>query len=103
MNCRWAKATGSWEVRADWYNPKLHDATFIVLVPPPPGFGRYPTVASVRHTFGQPQRIYYLGQYTVLVWAQNLLKDLARAAPPGAPLPVQAPSTQQTIPAPPGS
>jgi len=90
-----------WEVRSDWYNPKLNNATFIVLVPSPPGFKRYPTIAEVRHAFGQPARIYYLGSYTILVWNSNLLASLGR----GGPLPVQPPViTPPTIPipAPPG-
>jgi hypothetical protein len=71
-----------WEVRTSWYDPSSHYANFVVLVPPPAKFGRYPTVASVRRTFGQPAQIYYLGQYTILVWDKNLLTDLARGAWP---------------------
>jgi hypothetical protein len=47
-----------WEVKSGWYSPKRSNANFIVLVPGPPGFKRYPTVSSVRATFGQPLRIY---------------------------------------------
>jgi hypothetical protein len=72
-----------WEVKSSWYNPKLNDANFIVLVPGPPGFKRYPTVGSVRATFGQPRQIYFIGEYTVVVYDKNLLAELV----PGAPLP----------------
>ncbi len=51
-----------WEVKSSWYNPKLSNANFIVLVPGPPGFKRYPTVGSVRATFGQPRQIYFIGE-----------------------------------------
>jgi hypothetical protein len=70
-----------WEVQSAWYNPKRNDANFIVLVPSPPGFKRYPTVASVRATFGQPSQIYYVGDYTIIVYAKNLLTDLVSGAP----------------------
>ncbi len=71
-----------WEVRSDWYDPKINNANFIVLVPGPPGFKRYPTVASVRAAFGQPLRIYYTASYTIIVYDKNLLADLVPGAPP---------------------
>jgi hypothetical protein len=71
-----------WEVQASWYDPKTSDASFIVLTPSPPGFRHYPTVASVRATFGQPLRIYDVDSYTVIVYDKNLLADLTRGAPP---------------------
>jgi hypothetical protein len=86
-----------WEVKTAWYLPTANEATFMVLVPGPPGFTRYPTIAAVRHTFGQPARIYYLGSYTIVVWNKNLLDSLATGRPrparkpdlttPAAPLP----------------
>jgi hypothetical protein len=76
-----------WEVKSSWYSPKRSNANFIVLVPGPPGFKRYPTVSSVRATFGQPLRIYYLGRYTIVVYDKNLLADLV----PGAPRPPRTP------------
>jgi hypothetical protein len=90
-----------WEVRSQWYDPRHSDATFIVLVPSPPGFTRYPTIASVRRTFGQPGRIYYLGSYTILVWDANLLASLGHGSPPLASPPPVTPPTAP-IPAPPG-
>jgi hypothetical protein len=75
-----------WEVQSGWYDPAAYDANFIVLVPAPPGFRRYPTVGSVRATFGQPSRIYDVGTYTVIVYDKNLLSYLRK----GAPLPPRA-------------
>ncbi|MHB1875211.1 MAG: hypothetical protein ACYCPF_10195, partial [Streptosporangiaceae bacterium] len=92
-------STDYWEMRTDWYQPARNVANFIVLVPSPPGFKRYPNVASVRATFGQPLRIYYLGRFTIMVWNKNLLATLA----PGGPLPPRQPApepTAQPIPAP---
>ena len=71
-----------WEVRSDWFDPAASYADFIVLVPSPPGFKRYPTVASVRHTFGPPLRIYYVDSYTIVVWNKNLLDDVIHGGPP---------------------
>ena len=90
-----------WEVRRDWFNPDRGYANFIVLVPAPPGFKRYPTVASVRATFGQPDRIYYVGAYTIATFSKNLLAGLV----PGGPLPPRStapPSQVPPLPAPPG-
>ena len=92
-------STDYWEVRTTWYDPARHDANFIVLVPSPPGFKRYPNVAAVRSTFGQPARIYDLGRFTIMVWNKNLLATLV----PGGPLAPREPpgqSTAQAIPAP---
>ncbi len=80
-------ASDYWEVKSSWYNPKLNNANFIVLVPGPPGFKRYPTVSSVRATFGQPLHIYFVAKYTIAVYDKNLLADLI----PGAPLPPRTP------------
>jgi hypothetical protein len=90
-----------WEVRSEWFSPASRYANFIVLVPAPPGFKRYPTVASVRRTFGQPLHIYYVGTYTIMVWNKNLLADLV----PGAPLPPRSNQGKPAVPplpAPPG-
>ncbi|MGI9008377.1 MAG: hypothetical protein ACR2FU_19645 [Streptosporangiaceae bacterium] len=90
-----------WEVRRDWFNPDRGYANFIVLVPAPPGFKRYPTVASVRATFGQPVHIYYLGAYTIATFSTNLLAGLV-AGGPQPPRSSVPPSHVPPIPAPPG-
>ena len=90
-----------WEVKSVWFDPALSYANFIVLVPSPPGFKRYPTVASVRRSFGPPLRIYYVNSYTIVVWNKNLLGDVVR----GRPLPPRANSgtpPATPLPAPPG-
>jgi hypothetical protein len=98
--------TGDWEVQSRWYDPAGHDANFIVLVLAPPGYKRYVSIASVRQTFGQPARIYYLGSYTICVFNQNLLADLVRGRPrppsgPASPGPAGPPGLLP-VPAPPG-
>jgi hypothetical protein len=65
-----------WESQASWYDPALHDATFLVLYPPAPGLRPYPWITDVRATFGPPAQIYRTGAYLVLVWKKNLLSDL---------------------------
>ena len=90
-----------WEVKAGWFDPAARYADFIVLVQAPPGFKRYPTVASVRRTFGQPARIYDLKNYTIVIFNKNLLADLVR----GGPLPPRTrsgPPPARPLPAPPG-
>ena len=90
-----------WEVRSAWFRPASGYANFIVLVPAPAGFRRYPTVASVRRTFGQPAHIYYFRSFTIMVWNKNLLADLV----PGGPLPTgnnQKEPPVPPLPAPPG-
>ena len=94
-------ASDYWEVHRNWFNPGRGYANFIVLVPAPPGFNRYPSVASVRATFGQPAHIYYLGAYTIATFNKNLLAGLA----PGGPRPPRSstqPGPPPPIPAPPG-
>lgn len=89
-----------WEARASWYDPKSHYANFVVLVPAPAGFSRYPTVASVRRTFGQPAHIYYVAEYTIVVFDQNLLTGLAHGTWPATTPAVPSPPALR-IPAPP--
>ena len=66
---------GSWETDTSWYDPQRHTATFFVLPPGQPGLS-YPWSFDVRGAFGQPDRIYDAGPYTVLVWNRNLLTGL---------------------------
>ncbi|HUZ24426.1 MAG TPA: hypothetical protein VMV07_11760 [Streptosporangiaceae bacterium] len=66
----------NWETEPSWYSPARHQANFIVLSPTWPGAQPFPPIANVRATFGQPARIYYVGQYTILVWNKNLLTEL---------------------------
>jgi hypothetical protein len=68
----------NWETEPSWYDPARHEANFIVLSQNQPAAQALPSIANVRATFGQPARIYYVGQYTILVWNKNLLTELPR-------------------------
>jgi len=63
---------GDWERNASWYDPRAHDATFVVLQPPGPGTP-YPWDPPIQASLGQPARTYYVGADLVLVWNRNLL------------------------------
>jgi hypothetical protein len=65
-----------WETQASWYSPRLHDATFLVLGPGPHGDSGFSSMAAARATFGQPEHVYHVGPYKVLVWDKNLLAEL---------------------------
>ena len=63
------------------YDPRLHDADFLVSRVPPAEAGEaVETVpaAAVRATFGPPARSYRFAGYTVLVWDVNLLTRMGR-------------------------
>jgi hypothetical protein len=64
---------------ADAYDPRLHDANFLVTGVPADGVGyaaeSVPS-AAVRATFGRPARVYRFDGYTVGVWNVNLLTKL---------------------------
>jgi hypothetical protein len=70
-------AADGWEAEPSWYNPRLHDANFVVLTAAEPGWKPYPWITSVRSAFGQPASISYVGQYTIMIWNKNLLPDLS--------------------------
>jgi hypothetical protein len=66
---------------ADAYDPRLHDANFLVAGEPADGAGyaaRAVPTAAVRATFGPPARIYRFAGYTVMVWNVNLLTQLRK-------------------------
>jgi hypothetical protein len=71
-----------WESDASWYDPRLHDAHFVLLFSGQPGFSGqaglqpFDPASQVWATFGPPAQTYNLGRYTVLVWHQNLLRRL---------------------------
>jgi hypothetical protein len=71
------------ESEASWYDPRLHDATFVVLGPQQPPVTTFiGTVRRMRAIFGPPAHIYHVGHVTVLTYHKNLLADL-HAEPPG--------------------
>jgi hypothetical protein len=65
-----------WESTEDWYDPRLHSATFIVQLTKPNGLPAFLPLASVTNTFGRPARVYLVGPYRVMVWHKNLLPEL---------------------------
>jgi hypothetical protein len=73
----------AWESQESWYDPRLHDADFILLFSGQSGFAGeaglapFSPVGAVSATFGRPAASYRLGAYTVLVWHRNLLRDLS--------------------------
>lgn len=63
-------ARARWESESSWYNPRQHDARFVIYAPD------LAPVPVVRATFGPPTRTYDVGGYKVLVYSHNLLADL---------------------------
>ncbi len=66
----------TWEARPSWFDPRRHDASFLVLGPGKPGTPPLGTVAQMRRYFGRPAHVYRLGADTVLTYRHNLLADL---------------------------
>jgi hypothetical protein len=64
------------ESNAQWYDPRLANANFVVLFPGVPGYGGFTNERAVLATFGRPARTYHVGSYTVLTWHRNLLTEL---------------------------
>jgi hypothetical protein len=75
-----------WQVEPSWYNPSLHDATF-VIADPRAGF----PAAIFERAFGRPVATHTVGRYTVLIYRTNLLQPVTRATcgQPTAVLPMQ--------------
>ena len=74
-------AGGPYEFDSSWYDPRLHDANFVVLINPP---GPLDPIAywEVKDTFGKPQHIYDFGRYIIMIYNTNLLTDLSPSLPP---------------------
>jgi len=69
-------AAGTLESEAQWYDPDRNTANFVVLFPGVAGYPGFTQERAVLATFGQPARTYHVGSYTVLVWNDNLLREL---------------------------
>ena len=69
-------APGTRESKARWYDPGQNTANFVVLFPGVAGYPGFTQQRAVLATFGQPERTYHVGSYTVLVWNRNLLREL---------------------------
>jgi hypothetical protein len=78
-----------WESRADWFDPGLHDARFVVIDHTNPTYG---TVATASAQFGAPIERHDVGRVTVLIYDHNLLVGL-----PAYCLPHTAPSMAECI------
>jgi hypothetical protein len=77
-----ATMSASRESQASWYDPRLHDATFLVLGPTrSPVTDFIGTVADMRAIFGPPAHLYHFGQVTVLTYNKNLLSGLSPGRP----------------------
>jgi hypothetical protein len=75
-----------WMSNADWYNPRLHYANFVILDSQPGNFSHWEPYQLVRKYFGVPVRTYRTGPYTIMVWHKNLLSDIpGRGVYPVAP------------------
>ena len=62
-----------WASKASWYDPGLHQATFLVTENKPGFFNHWEPNPTALAAYGPPARTYHVGPYTVYVWNQNLL------------------------------
>ncbi len=65
-----------WESSSGWYDPRQASANFVVLATGTPEYPGFNDEAAVLTTFGSPEQTYHVGAYEVLVWHQNLLRNL---------------------------
>jgi hypothetical protein len=83
-------APGPYEFDQTWYDPRLHDANFVVLMNPPVPLDDIATW-EIRTVFGRPSHVYDFGPYVIMTFDTNLLTDLSPSLPPPPP-PGQQPS-----------
>jgi hypothetical protein len=74
----WVVRGPYWEANALWYDPALHDATFVVAQL----HGRYPAGVYLSF-FGKPAATYQVQGWEVLDYRRNLLTQLLPHNPPG--------------------
>jgi hypothetical protein len=65
-----------WESKASWYDPRLHDANFVVQLRLPSSLPAFLPRSALQAAFGPPAEVYKFGPYTILVWHKNLLTQL---------------------------
>jgi hypothetical protein len=70
-----------WMSNKTWYNPKLHDANFVVLDSAPGNFSFWEPVELIQKNFGPPVKTYHDGPYTIMVWHKNLLRYIPKQGP----------------------
>ncbi|HEX5303040.1 MAG TPA: hypothetical protein VFW50_39210 [Streptosporangiaceae bacterium] len=73
-------AAGPHEYNTSWYDPRTHEATFVVLLAKPAALDPM-TRAQALTAFGPPTHEYRYREYLVMTWDKNLLSDLAPPAP----------------------
>jgi hypothetical protein len=62
-----------YEVNSSWYDPSLHDATFVVV----DTYDKNDSAAAYEQSFGKPAATYHVAFYLVMVYRTNLLRLLA--------------------------
>ena len=81
-------APGPDEFDQTWYDPRIHDANFVVLMNPPVPLDQIATWEAL-DAFGRPTRVYDFGPYVIMTYDTNLLTDLSPSLlsppPPGQP------------------
>jgi len=88
-------APGPYEFDQTWYDPRLHDANFVVLMNPPAALDQIATWV-VLDAFGRPSRVYDFGPYVIMTYDTNLLTDLSPSLPPPPPGPAPSSSPSPT-------
>jgi hypothetical protein len=73
-----------WESQASWYDPRAHDATFVIVSPSTPAttydsehYASIPA-GNVLAFFGKPVRTYSYDGFQIWVYNHNLLNRLRR-------------------------
>jgi len=64
----------AWETKPSWYDPSLHDATFVIGYPS--GVGGNITLAMTERNFGRPAAVYQVAGRVIMIYKKNLLKEL---------------------------
>jgi len=73
-------APGPHEYNVSWYDPRTHDANFVVLLTRPDVLDPM-TRAQAVAAFGPPEHEYRYREYLIMTWDKNLLSELAPPAP----------------------
>ena len=73
-------APGPHEYNLNWYDPRAHNANFVVLLNKPQALDPM-TRAQAVAAFGQPAHEYHYKMYEILTWDKNLLAGLGPQAP----------------------
>ncbi len=73
-------AAGPYEFDQSWYDPRTHDANFVVLMNPPQPLDEIANW-EILDRFGPPRRTYDVGKYVIMTYNTNLLTDLSPSLP----------------------